>query len=508
MSNNDKGMLGQGSIVTPDAELSMDAERESIESFQDPALLCRGCGTLAEFDGPCQVCGRPPDDDRIGEIVADRYQLESLLGAGGMGRVYRAMHMALGEPVAVKFLLSEWAAKPEIRARFHREAVVLAKLRHPGMVSVIDFGEHGGELFLVMEMLRGFSLDTQIRAGGLLMPLQRVVTVIDQVLQVLESAHASGVVHRDLKPENVMLLDSGDRTDKVKVLDFGIASMQGDEGEVEKLTRTGTVRGTPMYMSPEQCMGRGIGPATDIYATGVMLYEMLTGETPFTGQSVAELMSMQMYQPPPAFSERTLEYPIPAGVEALVLRSLAKRPEMRPTAAEMRDALTLCAKGSDNLSLGARDAIERARTAGMGRDDRALSPEKSALVEGAANTTGPSPRVALWGFGVERAKALRAGLAAQGVSAFPVTQTALPPVAPDRMPWKALLIPGDEHAARRTAAVRSDEEVAKLPVLVLDLAEATRSAEMIRAGASDVALAKLDDAAVFQKVLRAVRRGR
>nr|MBK7064237.1 serine/threonine protein kinase [Deltaproteobacteria bacterium] len=161
-----------------------------------------------------------------------------------------------------------------MRARFRREAVVLARLRHPNIVSVIDYGEHQGELFLVMELLRGFSLDTQVMAGGLTMPVPRVVSVIDQVLQVLE-AHAAGVVHRDLKPENVML-DAGDRTDKVKVLDFGIAAFD-DERTVEKLTRTGTVRGTPQYMSPEQCVGQDVGPPGDVYAVGIILYELLLG---------------------------------------------------------------------------------------------------------------------------------------------------------------------------------------------------------------------------------------
>jgi hypothetical protein len=441
--------------------------------------------------------------------VAGRYALESLLGAGGMGRVYRARHVELGEAVAVKFLLAEWTARAEMRARFRREAVVLARLRHPNIVSVIDYGEHRGELFLVMELLRGFSLDTQVLAGGLTLPVHRVVTVIDQVLQVLEAAHAMGVVHRDLKPENVMLLDAGDRTDKVKVLDFGIAAFDDDRA-VERLTKTGTVRGTPQYMSPEQCVGRNLGAATDIYAVGTMLYELLVGEPPFTGQSVAEVLAQQMFNPPLPFSVRPPAREVPVGLEALMLRALAKKPEQRPTAAEFRDALSLCARGVDAVSWAARDAVERARAAGLSRDERALAPERAPPAEGNAHERGPSPRVATWGFSADRDAALRNALAAHGVTAYPVRDVGLTALAPDRMPWRAVLIAGDAAADERTRWVRGrdDAEVRKLPALVLDLARAADAAAVIRAGASDAALATVDDAAVCQKVLRALRRGR
>jgi eukaryotic-like serine/threonine-protein kinase len=487
--------------VSDEPELSMGAEVD--------AQPCEGCGTLAERDGPCPVCGQLPADDRVGQIVAGRYLLESLLGAGGMGRVYRARHVELGEQVAVKFLLAEWTARPEMRARFRREAVVLARLRHPNIVSVLDYGEHQGELYLVMELLRGFSLDTQVMAGGLTMPVDRAVAVVDQVLQVLEAAHAMGIVHRDLKPENVMLLDAGDRTDKVKVLDFGIAAFDEDQS-VERLTRTGTVRGTPQYMSPEQCVGRNLGPPTDIYAAGTILYELLVGDTPFTGRSVAELMSQQMFNPVPPFSERPPARAVPPGLEALTMRALSKRPEQRPTAAEFRDALSLCARGADAGSLAARDAAERARAAGLARGDRALAPERAAPVEGAANQTGPSPRVAMWGFSEARAVAVRTALAAHGVTAYPVRDAGLTATAPDRMPWRAVLIAGDAESEARTRWVRSreDDEVRRLPTLVLDLGRASDAAALIRCGASDAALASVDDAALCQKVLRALRRGR
>ncbi len=471
----------------------------------DPRILG---GTLAPDDDALDGDDTPPVDARIGAVVDARYRLDALLGVGGMGRVYRATHLSLGEPVAVKFLLAESSARDEMRARFRREAVVLARLRHPGIVSVLDFGEHDGELYLVMELLRGVPLDHHIQAGGVLLPLHRVVDVVDQILQVVEAAHALGVVHRDLKPDNIVLLDGGDRTEKVKVLDFGIASIIGEDGRVERLTQAGSVRGTPQYMAPEQCVGRGIGPAADIYAVGTIFYELLVGSPPFEGRSPAELMSAQMFQQPPPMSARADGYEqIPAGIEALVLRALAKRPEVRPTAREFRDALALSHTGRDAVSMQALDAAARAQAAGLSRDDRALTPAREPSPEAAANLASPTPRVALWNFPPDRAHSLRAALAPHGVVAFPVQGT-LPPVAPDRRPWQALCVAWDEHAIRRTEAVRADPMVQRLPVVVLDLPDAGQGPSLIRAGASDVALRRLDDPAVCQKVLRALRRGR
>ncbi len=169
------------------------------------------------------------------------------------------------------------------------------------------------------------------------------------------------MVHRDIKPDNVMLLDAGDRTDRVKVLDFGIAGLLGDSGRVEKITKTGSVRGTPQYMSPEQCLGQDVGPPGDVYAVGIILYELLLGSAPFVGRSVAEIFSLQMFSPMPTFAECAPPREVPAGVESLLQRALAKRPEQRPTVQEFRDGLQRCLRGVDPVSLAERDAAERAR---------------------------------------------------------------------------------------------------------------------------------------------------
>ncbi len=467
---------------------------------------CAGCGALASLDGPCPVCGRGGEDPLLGAVIGGRYRIDALVGGGGMGRVYRATHIDLGEPVAVKFLLPELSARGELRARFRREAVALARLRHPNVVSVLDYGEHDGQLFLVMELLRGFSLDSQVKAGGATLPIDRVVRIVDQVLQVLEAAHSAGIVHRDLKPENVMLLDAGDRTDRVKVLDFGIALL--DEGEAtEKLTATGTIRGTPQYMSPEQCVGRGVGPPTDVYAVGAMLYELLAGAPPFTGRSTAEIISQQMFSAPLPFAELTPPRDVSAGLEALCLRALSKRPERRPDAAAFRDALLRAVDGVDAVTVAARDAAERARSAGLSRDERALSPTaRDAPPEGSARDAGPAPRVALVGFDDARSSTLRAALGTQGITAFPVG--ALGALSPDKRPWRAVLIAGGEGSDARTREVRSRAEFATLPVVVADVPRASDTPALIRAGASDCALATVDEVALCQKVLRALRRGR
>ncbi|MEZ4409927.1 MAG: serine/threonine-protein kinase [Polyangiales bacterium] len=478
----------------------MSREPRSAAATQELELAsCERCGEPTPVGEPCPFCPAESVDPRLGQVVGERYRVEALLGAGGMGRVYRAEHLGLGEPVAVKFLLGEFASRPEMRARFRREATVLARLRHPGIVSVIDYGEHEGELYLVMEMLHGEALDEALYKLQGPMPAARAVPVIDQVLQVLEAAHAAGVVHRDLKPENVMLVDPGDRTERVKVLDFGIAALLGDDGKVERLTAAGVVRGTPQFMSPEQCVGRGVGPATDIYAAGVILYELLTGATPFDGASVAEVMSQQMFLAPPPFKGAAAD--VTPALEALVMRALAKRVELRPTASEFRDGLRACARSPD-------DPAARRVAAGLSREERAISSERTPKVEGPADQASTAPRVALWGFSPERAQTLRMALGAHGVVAFAVPPEAMPAWAPDRSAWRAVVVSGGDKPAARVRGVRGDALLAKVPVLALDLPRAEDAAEIIRAGASDACLARIDDAAACQKVLRALRRGR
>jgi serine/threonine protein kinase len=338
------------------------------------ANFCPWCGHPAGGQDQCAQCERPLVDTRMGSTIDGRYRIESLLGQGGMGRVYKATHLGIGEAVVLKFLLAQHARSPDQRARFKREAVALARLRHPGIVAVHDFGESEGAPYIVMELIKGRPLTALIGPHHEL-ELGRLGTLFDQVLQVLEAAHGMNIVHRDLKPDNVMILEAGDRAEHVKVLDFGLAQVI-DPGDKERLTMPGAVFGTPWYMSPEQCNGESVGPPTDIYAVGVMIYEALAGQCPFDGQSTAQVMAQQLYAQPPSLSEKGLSRVLPPGLEALVMRSISKRPEERPSARELRDQLAAALEGKDATARAQGEVDERVRYGTLDREQRVLPPHR------------------------------------------------------------------------------------------------------------------------------------
>lgn len=472
---------------------------------------CPWCGALLDGRAVCPSCEREAHDARLGRVLGDKYRIEALIGEGGMGRVYRATHLSLGEPVVVKFLLAEWASRAELRARFRREAVVLARLRHPGIVAVHDFGEDEGSPYLVMELVDGVTLASLID-GEHAMPLARVGAVFEQILQVLQASHASGVVHRDMKPENVMLLDAGDGVDRVKVLDFGVAFIDDAEGG-ERLTQVGTVQGTPLYMSPEQCHGRDVGPPTDIYAVGAMLYEVLAGEPPFSGASTPELLAKQIYSNPPPMDERGRMQPVPPGVETVVRRALAKLAASRPTAEDLRSLLAGAIAGTDAVSRGHRAADERSRAAVQVRDARVLArvaPSQAATHSGpvvGATLTVDAPRVLIWQLARARAERLRDALAVDGMEAS-LVRTGAELTDIDVALAKAIVLAAGPTAASSVAALRASAAFSRLPVLVVDAGEEEDLPALIRAGASDVALAGSADGLVCRQLWRLIRRGR
>jgi eukaryotic-like serine/threonine-protein kinase len=263
----------------------------------------------------------------IGKQVQN-YQVTSLLGEGGMGAVYLGVHAVLGRQVAIKILRREFAEDPRLVDRFINEAKAANAIRHPGIVDVVDVGTLASGLpYLIMEMLAGETLRARLGRGP--MPVATAVDIAYQTADALAAAHAVGVVHRDLKPENLFLVSAGPVGDRVKVLDFGIAKLTGSGFAADSAhTKTGAVLGTPAYMSPEQCRGSGdIDHRTDVYALGIILFEMLTGQQPFRAAGFGDLMMLHMTAPPPA--PRSLNPAIPARIEAAVLRALAKRPEDR-----------------------------------------------------------------------------------------------------------------------------------------------------------------------------------
>lgn len=293
---------------------------------------CPKCGheypdttTLCPSDG---VALEKTDDSLLGQTLAGKYRIDERLSEGGMGTVYRGTHVLMDKTVAVKVLRASLAADEKIVARFSREARAASRINHPHALSVTDFGEdQNGVVFLVMEFLSGRTLKEVIRSEGP-MPLARAVEIITQVGSALDDAHGQGVVHRDLKSDNIMLI-TATSADYAKVLDFGIAKIKEAEGDYDPgLTSPGLVIGTPQYMSPEQCsQAPDIDARTDIYSLGIILFEMLVGHVPFTGESPTVIMLKQMQQAPPSLS--TERNDLPAAVETVVNRALEKRPENR-----------------------------------------------------------------------------------------------------------------------------------------------------------------------------------
>ena len=269
------------------------------------------------------------------------YHLIDELGRGGTGVVYRAEHQALGKPVAIKVLYVDVAADPVAASRFIREARAASRARHPGIVDVTDFGTLAdGRSYLVMELVEGQTID-QLLGEGALDPL-RAVLLIRQIALALEAAHHAGVVHRDLKPANIFILEEPERGDPViKIGDFGAAKLE-TPGLSPAVSQNNLVFGTPYYMSPEHASGRPTDRRTDLYALGCVLFELVSGQVPFVGETTFEIMTKQVNDPPPPM---TSPYgPLPAAVERVVARALAKAADQRyQSAAEMAADLDLAA---------------------------------------------------------------------------------------------------------------------------------------------------------------------
>src|SRR6185436_6852622 len=270
-----------------------------------------------------------------GRVLGGRYRLDALIASGGMGEVYRTTRLHIGDEVAVKVLRSELVDNATTRERFQREAQAAARLRHPNAVIIHDFGEEpDGIVYIVMALLDGRSLRQVLDEEGLLEPA-RVNRQLAQICAVLNEGHKQGIIHRDLKPENIVLLDQPDlgegRSEQIKLLDFGIAKLLDkalDENNQEsRLTKVGTLIGTPSYMSPEQFEGEPVDARTDIYSLGVVLFELLTGQVPFVAKTATGVAIKHVMDAPPRL--RTLQPALSEAVEQVVLRALEKKPEAR-----------------------------------------------------------------------------------------------------------------------------------------------------------------------------------
>jgi tRNA A-37 threonylcarbamoyl transferase component Bud32 len=282
----------------------------------------------------------------VPQVIANRFRIECEIGRGGMGTVYRATHLGLDRTVAVKVLKKEFAQEPGVAERFMREARTMARLRHARAAMIFDAGKlPDGRPFIVMEHVEGTTLADALAREGRFAP-ERAVRVASETCDVLAEAHRVGVVHRDLKPSNIMLNERG-----VCVLDFGIAKVlaAADATKTHATTESGIIIGTPRYMSPEQCTGHGIGPASDLYSVGVLLYEMLAGAPPFTDQLQSAVLVKQATSPPPPLVARRSD--VPRRLALVVHALLAKSPNDRPkTAREARLSLERAILIPDSIS--------------------------------------------------------------------------------------------------------------------------------------------------------------
>ncbi|MBC7894579.1 MAG: serine/threonine protein kinase, partial [Cytophagaceae bacterium] len=233
--------------------------------------------------------------DLVGSVIADRYLVSSLLGEGGMGRVYLARHVRLPQQAAIKVLHPGMLSDPEAVARFNREAANAARIEHDRVARVFDFGEtREGSVYLAMEYVPGKTLRSILEAEQRL-HMARAANLVYQVAEGLDAAHRINIVHRDLKPDNIMVVTDDQGVDRAKVVDFGIAKA-ADAGGQTRLTRTGTVVGTPEYMSPEQVLGESIDARSDVYALALVAYNMFTGVLPFTGSTPERMFTARLIE--------------------------------------------------------------------------------------------------------------------------------------------------------------------------------------------------------------------
>ncbi len=345
-------------------------------------------------------------DPFVGRTLDEKYCVEERLGTGGMGAVYRARHLLMDRPVAIKVLHQRLLEDEAARVRFQTEARAAVLLHHSNAVSVTDFGQTSeGCVYIVMELLEGRTLRDILSREA---PLEtaRAVSIMLQVSDAVAAAHEAGIIHRDLKPSNILVTQSSDQPAVVKVLDFGIAKLASDklddDDDATTLGQTNSVIGTPRYMAPEQSNGLESTPAADVYSLGVILYEMLTGMAPFSGSTPTEIAQKHTNDPP--HPPRAIVAAIPEDVERVVLHALEKQASDRPpNAAEFRRELLEAAErlGLEHHAFKSAPDIEALRDAGVESPSGRLVVDISRLREKRALSSGSNEIKVLGGKNVK-----------------------------------------------------------------------------------------------------------
>ena len=314
-------------------------------NYGDDVQVCQMDGATLKIFGARQ-------DPYVGKVIKNRYKVIKKVGEGGMGTVYLAEQMSVGRKVALKLLQGNYATDDEFIGRFRREARLAASLNHRNIVTVYDFDQGDDEtLFIAMEYLDGGKLSDLIRRDGPL-GIRRAARLGLQIAEGLEAAHRAGVIHRDIKPDNIMVMGE-ESVEAVKLMDFGIARLR-DVGAASRLTRADVIMGTPAYMAPEQAEGAEVSEQTDIYALGIVLYEMLSGSVPFKASTPSAVLVKQIQEAP--LPLRKLRREIPASIERVVMRALEKKPQKRQR--DMREVV----QGLQKVDVGLVEEEPAAKT--------------------------------------------------------------------------------------------------------------------------------------------------
>ena len=379
-----------GSSEEVDAEL--EASGAEVTSPRPVRSSPRASGVAVD-DGEAHA------EALIGRLVDDRYKILAPMASGSMGAVFKAERVPVGKLVAVKFLHASFAKDSEFLGRFERETRVMSKLAHPNCVSVVDFGVWEGAPYLVMEFVAGTTLRAMIDEGPI--PVGRALLLTRQIAAGLAHAHAQGIVHRDVKPANIMISEEIGTGDHVRILDFGLARLRGNVGR--DATQTNVVVGTPNYMAPEQTIGGGtIDARTDVYAVGVVLFEMVVGERPFSADDTLALLGMHRHAPIPRLADRMPpDAQLPPGVQGLIDKAMAKAPSDRfQTAIELTEAIDALVGPRLSAELAVPAAPRSVRTDAavastlidVGSADAARAAQAAERREGSAPHRAPASR--------------------------------------------------------------------------------------------------------------------